>query len=444
MTNNLTSDQIKKRLDELEILENREKEKLEILRNQKKSEIKENISDKALDITEEEKKLMEIFKNKTPEEVRKILKKEKNKPKMKKLFHKILKIITILWVTGGLVFYIYNYGKDEAKRKANEKIEETIKKWNEQDSIAKISTRITITPDILKQQIWSDKLTQWISYEDLSMVVNAINIQETREQVIELLRNGKLIETQELFGMKRDSKYPSNMATGKIDRNSLKRFSNWYTGLYGKELLENQEIAQDVKDIYQKFVSGEINNNNENYIIISKTDYHLYLLTKEHKLLSRQVVLLGEDMGEKGERVPYAWYKTNKGVIYHDKEVNTNTPSWLFIINKKYTLTDKYIGDTINNTKNTIVPLALILVPIDEKTYKIDKTKYELNKYALEIHPIYQPPKNLTAYKDAIETIEIEDNAKSHGCINTGEAAINIDNTNTSGKNIVVITDDKK
>jgi len=91
--------------------------------------------------------------------------------------------------------------------------------------------------------------------------------------------------------------------------------------------LENQEIAQDVKDIYQKFVSGEINNNNENYIIISKTDYHLYLLTKEHKLLSRQVVLLGEDMGEKGERVPYAWYKTNKGVIYHDKEVNTNTPS---------------------------------------------------------------------------------------------------------------------
>jgi len=96
MTNNLTSDQIKKRLDELEILENREKEKLEILRNQKKSEIKENISDKALDITEEEKKLMEIFKNKTPEEVRKILKKEKNKPKMKKLFHKILKIITIL------------------------------------------------------------------------------------------------------------------------------------------------------------------------------------------------------------------------------------------------------------------------------------------------------------------------------------------------------------
>jgi len=58
------------------------------------------------------------------------------------------------------------------------------------------------------------------------MVVNAINIQETREQVIELLRNGKLIETQELFGMKRDSKYPSNMATGKIDRNSLKRFSN--------------------------------------------------------------------------------------------------------------------------------------------------------------------------------------------------------------------------
>jgi hypothetical protein len=96
MEKDLASDERKKRLEELEILENQENEKLKILRSQKKSEIKENINDKALEITEEEKKLMEVFKDKTPEEVKKILKREKNKPEMKKLFHKIRKTALIL------------------------------------------------------------------------------------------------------------------------------------------------------------------------------------------------------------------------------------------------------------------------------------------------------------------------------------------------------------
>jgi hypothetical protein len=208
--------------------------------------------------------------------------------------------------------------------------------------------------------------------------------------------------------------------------------------------LENQDIAEDVKEGYKKFISWEINNNNENYIIISKTDFHLYLFTKDHKILSRQVVLLGEDMWEKWERVPYDWYDTSYGKIYHDKKVNTNTPSWLFIINKTYELTDAFIGDTLPETKKTIVPPALVLVPVNIKTQKIDSTKYELNKYTLEIHPIYQPPKNKKMYKKALESIEIKDNPISHGCINTWEAATNVDNTETSGKNVVFITDGKK
>jgi hypothetical protein len=89
----------------------------------------------------------------------------------------------------------------------------------------------------------------------VSEVVNNIPNREIREQVIELLKNGKIIETQELFGMKRNSQYPSNTATGKIDRKTLKRLADPYIGLYGKELLENQDIAEDVKEGYKKFIS---------------------------------------------------------------------------------------------------------------------------------------------------------------------------------------------
>jgi hypothetical protein len=118
-------------------------------------------------------------------------------------------------------------------------------------------------------------------------VVNSIKKDEIREQVIGYLKEGKIIEAQEMFGMKRNSQYTSNKATGKIDQNTLSRFADQYFGLEGKEILENADIAQDVKDIYQKFVAGEINNNGQNYIIISKTDFFMYLFTNDNKLLHR-------------------------------------------------------------------------------------------------------------------------------------------------------------
>ena len=111
MEQKLNSEQIRQRLDELRILKNEEKNKLESLLNQKKSEIKENIStdireeireDIKEELTEEETKLMEVFKDKSVEEIRKMIKKERNKPKMKKLFDKIRKTVVILGITGGL------------------------------------------------------------------------------------------------------------------------------------------------------------------------------------------------------------------------------------------------------------------------------------------------------------------------------------------------------
>lgn len=128
--------------------------------------------------------------------------------------------------------------------------------------------------------------------------------------------------------MKRNSEYTSNKATGKIDLNTLHRFADPLFGLEEKEILENKDIAQDVKDIYQKFVAGEIDNNGQNYIIISKTDIYLYLFTKDHKLLHRDKKhdLIGKDIEKDGKRVPYPYYRTNKGVVYHDEETNTDTP----------------------------------------------------------------------------------------------------------------------
>ncbi len=129
-----------------------------------------------------------------------------------------------------------------------------------------------------------------------------------------------------MYGMKKQSEYASNKATGKIDMNTFFRISDEYFGLEKQEILDNQNIPQDVKNIYQKFVAGEINNNGTSYLIISKTDFHMYLFTKDHKLLNRQLSLLGKNIGQEGEWVPYKYYRTNLGTVYHDKKVNTNTP----------------------------------------------------------------------------------------------------------------------
>ena len=130
-----------------------------------------------------------------------------------------------------------------------------------------------------------------------------------------------------MFGFKKNSQYTSNKATGKIDQNTLDRFGDPYFGLYGKEIMDNLDIPQDVKDIYQKFLFGEYDIHGQDYIIISKTDFNLYLFTKDHKLLNRQITVLGKDIDKNGKRLPYPYYENNEGkLIYHNQPVNTNTP----------------------------------------------------------------------------------------------------------------------
>jgi len=64
-------------------------------------------------------------------------------------------------------------------------------------------------------------------------------------------------------------------------------------------------------------------------------------------------------------------------------------------------------------------------------------------RYALEIHPIYQPPEDPTKYAEAIESEDIDDNTQSHGCPNIKHNGIVTDNV-TIAESVVIITDEPK
>ena len=61
----------------------------------------------------------------------------------------------------------------------------------------------------------------------------------------------------------------------------------------------------------------------------------------------------------------------------------------------------------------------------------------------MEIHPIYLPENDSISYKEAVNTPETDDNAISHGCINTAEIGAIKDNINI-GNSVVYITSNKK
>lgn len=65
----------------------------------------------------------------------------------------------------------------------------------------------------------------------------------------------------------------------------------------------------------------------------------------------------------------------------------------------------------------------------------------ELEKYTLEIHPIYQPKGDEDMYENRMKSKETDDNAISHGCINAEKYGIIKDNI-TIGKSVVYITDE--
>lgn len=84
--------------------------------------------------------------------------------------------------------------------------------------------------------------------------INAIADKNVRIQVIKDIKLGDIASAQEIFGMKKQTKYKSNRASGTIDAITLERFEDPLFNLSGDELIGNAEIPQDVKNVYQKFL----------------------------------------------------------------------------------------------------------------------------------------------------------------------------------------------
>jgi len=122
--------------------------------------------------------------------------------------------------------------------------------------------------------------------------VNAIADKEIRIQVIKNIQLGDIVSAQEIFGMKKKTKYKSNRASGIIDGITLERFQDPLFNISGDELLVQESIPEDVKEVYKKFLNQEYSNADLSYIIISKTDFTLYLFAKDNTLLNHQTVLL--------------------------------------------------------------------------------------------------------------------------------------------------------
>jgi len=306
--------------------------------------------------------------------------------------------------------------KDQVQREDDTK---NTDKKQKADSTATFPTKIIITEDIIKKHITQDKLELSLSYKEIANTINNIQNNKIREEVITYLKQGKIREIQEMYGMKRNSKYISNKATDMIDKNTLHRLDNNLFGLYGKYLLKHKDIPQEVKDIYQKFLLGEIDNNNAAYMIVCKSNFMLYLFTKDHKLLYNQSTLLGKDIEKDQERIPYNYYNTNKGIIYHKKAVNTDTPEWLFKIQKTCKLDNNYICDGPK--------IGLVSLPINITTQQIEE-RYEYIKYEKRFHPIRKPLHNPELYNNALNSTDIDDNNISHGCPNIQNIGILIDN----------------
>ena len=417
-----TQQELEKKLKKLDISENTEKEKLEKLRKQNKKNIKENIHiNKKEELTEEEKKLMEVFKDKSIDEIRKIIKKEENKPKMKKLYNKIRKTMLILGITWGLARGIWTLAKKDAKDKRVYDTEQWVSQKKDNNDQAGIdgwdTPKEKITLDTLQKSIPQNVL-KGVEYQEIIDAVIAITNEEIQKQVIAFLEAGNVKWLQELYGMKKNSEYTSNKATGILDQNTLKKIKNPLFGLKGEELLNNPNISDDVKEAYKEFLNKKIPNDGLAYLILSKKTCKQYLFSKDHTLINDQTILIGKDVGKSGEFIPYDHYTLANGkFVYVRWEINTNTPTGIFKVKK--------IVDIGNHYKVDGPKRGINIVPITIKGNEEERFKYK--QWGIMIHPVYETPGDPEKYEDAMKSASIDDNGISHGCPNIKDFGIVFD-----------------
>lgn len=365
MEKDLASDHVKKRLEELEILENYQKEKIEKLNKEKRKEIKKTL-------TKGQKIMM------------------------------VVSIIAWLGLTS-------RWGREYLKSQ----------KEKESPKIENIQPNKNIVPEVhmlsqekLQKAIKDSLLEEEISYKDICEVVNQLTNENSKKEIIDFLYAWNIVWMQEYLGMEKDSKFSCNKSTGRIDQNTMSILSWKRFGIKDKEIFENDSISEDVKDAYKEFMEWTINNNNQNYVIESKISMSSYVFDKEHRLIDLQPILVGKDLGKDQEFVPYPWFY-EKGIrkYYNDSildKINTNTPEWLFSIEGLDQLRDE--DYSIEGPRE-----AIILIPIILTTKGLN---YDTKKIKLWIHPTFLPKHDREKYLKALATKEISDNNQSHWCIN--------------------------
>lgn len=146
--------------------------------------------------------------------------------------------------------------------------------------------------------------------------------------------------------------------------------------------------------------------------------------------MSIQNTLIGGDIGQTGEFMPYEYYFDENGQqIYHRNDINTDTPEGYFMawMHRPLNANDYYINMTNNQQNISKSPEAIIIMPIQIQTKQYDP-RFDGTKYKLGIHPIFKPKENKEKYKEAINSKTIKDNTCTHGCLNNKKYGILYDN----------------
>jgi len=91
----------------------------------------------------------------------------------------------------------------------------------------------------LQQGLQEKFLGEGVTYDEVCTAVNNIPDKAIRIKVMNFLKENNVIEVQKLLGMKENSQYTSNKATGIIDLNTLQELSDPLFSLSGDALLQN-------------------------------------------------------------------------------------------------------------------------------------------------------------------------------------------------------------
>ncbi len=188
-----------------------------------------------------------------------------------------------------------------------------------EDDNLKIVENMSWNTELLEKSLSKEKLN-WVSYQEIIDVVWWFKDNELKKVFMYHLLNNDIISAQRVMWMELNchSKYTEYKAGTKIWKSELQKIKKlWETRRYmdQNEIMANPSIPQDVKNAYMKFVNWEFNNKWKPYTILSKTDFNMYLFSNNHRLLSRQNVLIGSEVGDHPNN-PMNWSRTTPGGLY--------------------------------------------------------------------------------------------------------------------------------